>query len=243
MDDTLIEIKKLRKAFAGREVLRGVDIDIPQGGITAIIGKSGEGKSVLLKNIVGLLTPDSGQVLFRGQSLREFKSSRNSGQGLRLSYMFQGMALFDSLTVFENVALPLSEKTRLPKSEIAAKVRAIMDELELFDVGAKYPSQISGGMQKRVALARALVTQPEIVLFDEPTTGLDPIRKKAVLQLIHESCEKFGFTAVIVSHDLEDVFPICRRVVMLDEGEVVFQGTPDEARLCEHPVLREFFAA
>ncbi|QLA17170.1 ABC transporter ATP-binding protein [Desulfolutivibrio sulfoxidireducens] len=242
MNHSLIEIKALRKSFQGHEVLRGVDLTVPEGGITLIIGKSGEGKSVLLKHIVGLLQPDSGEVLFQGRPLTRMRRSERGVLARSMSFMFQNMALFDSLTVFENIALPLREKTRLPERDIAARVMAIVDHLELGPVRDKYPSQISGGMQKRVALARALVNEPKVVLFDEPTTGLDPIRKNAVLSLIAQSRKTFGFTALMVSHDIPDVFRIAAKVAMLDAGRIVFTGTPEETLASEMPVVARFLA-
>jgi phospholipid/cholesterol/gamma-HCH transport system ATP-binding protein len=158
----------------------------------------------------------------------------------RFSYMFQGTALFDSMTVFENVALPLKERTRLKDKEIRRRVQDKMDALDLRDIDAKFPSQLSGGMKKRVALARALVTDPEIVLFDEPTTGLDPIRKNAVHGMIAEYQKRFGFTGVVVSHEIPDIFYISQRVAMLDEGRIFVEGTPEEIQTSEDPVVQGF---
>jgi phospholipid/cholesterol/gamma-HCH transport system ATP-binding protein len=154
--------------------------------------------------------------------------------------MFQGTALFDSMTVSENVALPLKERTRLKDSEIEKRVREKMEALDLFDIDRKYPSQLSGGMKKRVALARALVTDPEIVLFDEPTTGLDPIRKNAVHGMISEYQKRFGFTGVVVSHEIPDIFYISQRVAMLDDGRIFVEGTPDDIQNSEDPVVQQF---
>ena len=158
----------------------------------------------------------------------------------KFSYMFQSMALFDSLTIFENIALPLKEKTRLPEREIQRLVRDKMIQLDLNKIDDKYPSQLSGGMKKRVALARALVTDPEIVLFDEPTTGLDPIRKNAVHSMISDYQKRFGFTAVIVSHEIPDVFYISQRVAMLEEGRILFEGRPEEIQSVIDPVVQNF---
>ncbi|GFK95405.1 putative phospholipid import ATP-binding protein MlaF [Fundidesulfovibrio magnetotacticus] len=240
MPNDLIEIKGLTRSFQGRPVLRGVDLRVPEGGLTVVIGKSGEGKSVLLKHVMGLLRPDSGDVRFEGRALGEMTRAQLRALKPRMSYMFQGMALFDSLTVFENVALPLRERLRLPGREVEARVGRMLEELELAGARERYPSQLSGGMQKRVALARALVTEPSIVLFDEPTTGLDPLRKWAVFRLIDASRRRFGFTALMVSHDIPDVFEIATHVALLDEGRIVFSGTPEEALASEHPVLRGF---
>jgi len=236
----LIEIRQLTKSFQGRRVLRGVDLEIAAGGLTVVIGKSGEGKSVLLKHIIGLLRPDSGDVWFEGKALGSMSKAERAGLKGVMSYMFQAMALFDSLTVFDNVALPLREKLRLPEPEVRRRVREKMDQLELGGTGDSYPSQLSGGMQKRVALARALVTEPRIILFDEPTTGLDPMRKWGVFKLIDDSRKAFGFTAVMVSHDIPDVFHIADNVAMLDEGRIVFTGSSREALEGANPLLRAF---
>ena len=176
MDQPLIEIKDVIKCFGSNCVLDGVNLGIFRGQITSIIGQSGMGKSVLLKHIIGLLTPDSGQVLFEGRPLAAMKKIERKVLKRKFSYVFQDTALFDFLTVFENIALPLMENTEHAEAEIKDRVQNKLHQMDLFDIEDRYPSQLSGGMKKRVALARALVTDPEIVLFDEPTTGLDPIQ-------------------------------------------------------------------
>lgn len=236
----LIEFRKVSKRFGDKVVLDEVDLTIHEGHITAIIGKSGVGKSVLLKHIIGLLTPDSGEVRFRGQSLATMNREERRALKREFAYMFQNNALFDSLTIYENVALPLTERTKLKASEIRELVMSKLTELEIGDVGDRYPSQISGGMQKRVALARALITGPRLVLFDEPTSGLDPIRKNAVLSMIAHYQKKFGFTAILVSHDIPDVFYISQRVAILEEQKVLFQGEPVELEMVENEVVRQF---
>jgi len=238
----MIAIRGLKKAFQGQEILRGVDMTVPEGIITAVIGKSGEGKSVLLKHIIGLLTQDSGDILFQGEALSTMTRAERRTFRRHCSYMFQNMALFDSMTVFDNIALPLRETERLPEPQVAKRVDELCQRLELTGVRGKYPSQISGGMQKRVALARALATEPKLVLFDEPTTGLDPIRKASVLALIDQSRRQFGFTAVLVSHDIPDIFSIVGHVAMLDGGRIVFEGTPAEITASTEPLVRRFLA-
>ncbi|HPA13935.1 MAG TPA: ATP-binding cassette domain-containing protein [Desulfobacterales bacterium] len=240
MNAPLIEFKKVYKRFGANQVLNGVDLLIYRGEITTIIGKSGGGKSVLLKHIIGLILPDSGEILFEGRPLSEIKKAEKRAFKKKISYMFQGTALFDSMTVFENIALPLKEKTELKDAEIRERVHNKMSDLDLQDIDDKYPSQLSGGMKKRVALARALVTDPEIVLFDEPTTGLDPIRKNAVHSMISDYQKRFGFTGIAVSHELPDIFYISQRIAMLDEGRIIFQGTPKEIQQTTDPVIREF---
>jgi phospholipid/cholesterol/gamma-HCH transport system ATP-binding protein len=240
MNPPLIEFQNVSKKFGATQVLKDANLSIYSGEIITIMGKSGVGKSVLLKHIIGLLEQDSGKILFRGKPVSEMKKAERKALKNKFSYMFQGTALFDSMTVFENIALPLRERTSLRSAEIKRKVREKMDHLDLYDIDDKFPSQLSGGMKKRVALARALVTEPEIVLFDEPTTGLDPIRKNAVHDMISEYQKKFGFTGVIVSHEIPDIFYISNRIAMIDEGRIIFQGTPEEIRKVSNPVVQQF---
>ncbi|MGB5985063.1 MAG: ATP-binding cassette domain-containing protein [Desulfobacterales bacterium] len=242
MDQPLLQLKNIEKSFGPNHVLKGVNLSVYPGQVTTIIGKSGGGKSVLLKHFIGLITPDAGSILFDGQLLSQMKRQARKRLKRKFSYMFQGSALFDSLTVYENIALPLRERTRMSDSEIRAKVREKMTQLDLKEIDDSYPSQLSGGMQKRVALARALVTDPEIVLFDEPTTGLDPIRKNAVHSMIADYQKKFGFTGVIVSHEIPDIFYISQRIAMLNEGRILFQGSPQEIENSKDPVVREFIS-
>ncbi len=222
----LIQLRNITKAFGGRTILKNASLDIRRNEITAIIGKSGGGKSVLVKHIIGLIEADSGEIVFDGQAYSTMNRRQFSAVKKRCSYMFQNNALFDSMTVFENIALPLREKFVFRRRQIEDKVRARIEQLELQEVANMYPKQISGGMQKRVALARALVTEPEIIFFDEPTTGLDPIRKKTVFSMIHHYYEKLNFTAVIITHDIPDIFYIAQTVNILDEGHIVFSGSP-----------------
>ncbi len=240
MAEPLIQFNQVFKSFGDNAVLKGVDLSIYQGQVTAIIGKSGIGKSVLLKHIIGLLEPDAGEILFQGQAIAAMPAAERRTVKMKFSYMFQGTALFDSMTVFENVALPLKEKRRVPYREIKGLVRDKLAQLDLVGIEDKYPSQLSGGMKKRVAMARALVTDPEIVLFDEPTTGLDPIRKNAAHAMIAEYQKTFGFTGVMVSHEIPDVFYISQRVAMLDMGRIIFQGRPEEIQNSTEPVIRQF---
>ncbi len=240
MSTPLLEIRGISKSFQGQSVLRDVSFSVNQGSITALIGKSGEGKSVLLKHIVKLMRPDNGAIFYKGRNVVMMKGQELSLFRKKCSFMFQGMALFDSMTVFENISLPLRERTKMSASSITERVHSVMADLELAAVGGKYPSQISGGMQKRVALARALVTEPEIVLFDEPTTGLDPIRKASVYRLILESRHRFSFTAIVVSHDIPDVFSVCEDVVMLDGGRIVYAGPSADIASNPHPAIQRF---
>lgn len=221
----LIQFVNIKKSFETQEVLKGVHLSIYSGEITTIIGKSGTGKSVLLKHIIGLIQPDSGQILINGEPIHLLSHEKIKAFQKELSYMFQDNALFDSMTIYENIALPLAEKRYYPKNQIKDKVMYQIREIGLLGSEEKFPAQLSGGMKKRAALARALITDPKIILFDEPTTGLDPIRKKNVHTMIKEYQEKFEFTAVIVSHDIPDIFNISQRIAMLDEGIIKFEGS------------------
>jgi phospholipid/cholesterol/gamma-HCH transport system ATP-binding protein len=225
MEAPLIEFRDVTKRFGEKTVFEGINLRIYENQITTIIGKSGTGKSVLLKHIIGLLKPDGGAILFQGKAVDEMKRGEWDGLLSRISYLFQSNALFDSMTVFDNVALPLRQTTNLAKKEIREKVMTRLEQTELAEVADKYPSELSGGMQKRVALARALVTSPKIVLFDEPTTGQDPIRKNAILSMVAQYRSRFGFTAVMVSHDIPDVYFISDRIILLWERGVAFEGT------------------
>ena len=235
----IIEFKNLTKRFGRRTILDRVNLQIPEGDVTTIIGKSGEGKSVLLKHIIGLLKPEEGSVLFRGQPIEKMKRKEWNAYLSKVSYMFQNNALFDSKTIYENVALPLMKFNGLTKKQIHARVMARIEQTELTDVAHHYPSELSGGMQKRAALARALVTDPQIVLFDELTTGQDPIRRNTILGMIAEYKKKYGFTAVLISHDIPDVFFISDHILALYDKKIVFQGSPEAFEEFEHPFYDE----
>jgi phospholipid/cholesterol/gamma-HCH transport system ATP-binding protein len=240
MTEPLIRFNHVVKRFGDKKVLKGVDLSIYQGQVTTIIGKSGIGKSVLLKHIIGLLEPDEGQILYKDKAIGTMAKAERKALKMKFSYMFQGNALFDSMTVYDNVALPLKEKGRMGHQEIDDRVRGKLAQLDLEGIEDNYPSQLSGGMQKRVAMARALVTEPLIVLFDEPTTGLDPIRKNAAHAMIAQYQQSFGFTGVMVSHEIPDVFHISQRIAMLDDGRIVFEGGPEDIQKSQIPVIRQF---
>jgi phospholipid/cholesterol/gamma-HCH transport system ATP-binding protein len=240
MTHPLIEFRDVHKTLGTTYVLRGTNLKIPKGEITTIIGKSGTGKSVFFKHVIGLLAPDSGEIVCDGKPMSAMSRSELFEWRGKFSYMFQNMALFDSMTIFENVALPLAQGTNLPKEEISRRVHERLRQLDLEGNDHKYPSELSGGMQKRVAMARALVTDPEIILFDEPTTGLDPIRKNAVHSMISEYQSKYGFTVMLISHEIPDVFLITQQLAMLDEGHIIFQGPPDDIQQVDNPMIHEF---
>ncbi len=239
----LIEFKGVTKRFGDRTILDCIDLKIYEGDVTTIIGLSGAGKSVLLEHIIGLLKPDDGYILYRGQPIDHMSKSQWEAYIGQISYMFQDNALFDSMSVFDNVALSLKRTTKLSKKVIAEKVLARLKQTELTDVADKYPSEISGGMQKRTALARALVTDPQIVLFDEPTTGQDPIRKNAILGMVAEYQKRFGFTAILISHEIPDVYFISNRILALYDKKIVFQGTPEEFEEFDHPFRKELISS
>ena len=238
----MIQLTNLHKAFGSQKVLNGLNLTIPDGQITAIIGPSGEGKSVLLRHIIGLMQPDSGQIEIDGESIIGIRRSEMNRIREKFGMLFQNAALFDSMNVFENVAFPLQEKTSFSKEEIRLRVLSALEDVGLKNVEQKFTDELSGGMKKRVGLARALLLNPKIVLFDEPTTGLDPIIKRAIHQLIRETHAKFGFTAVIVSHEIPDIFDIAQNAAMLFRGEILQFGSADEIRNSVNPVVKQFIS-
>jgi phospholipid/cholesterol/gamma-HCH transport system ATP-binding protein len=236
----VIVAKGLRKSFRGQPVLRGLDLEVPTGSITVIIGRSGGGKSVLLKHLLGLMKPDRGTVMVGGTEMTGLRRRAVDEIRQRYGVVFQGGALFDSLTCAQNVAFPLREKTRLSRAEIASRVEAGLAQVGLAGVGPKYPAEISGGMRKRVAIARALVTEPEIVFFDEPTTGLDPILVNTIHRLIRDLHRQLHFTAVMVSHEIPEIFEIADTVAMLHEGQIVEVGPAAAIQNSANPIVRQF---
>jgi len=236
----MIEVIDLHKSFDGVEVLKGVFLRVERGQMLALIGMSGYGKSVLLKHITGLLKPDKGRVLVDGRDICELRGRELLEMRDRMGVLFQGGALFDSMTVYDNVAFPLKEKTKLNKEEIQKKVMHELEQVNLLGSEYKYPSQISGGMIKRASLARALVEKPEIMLFDEPTTGLDPITGQTILNLIDRCHRRAKFTSILVTHEIPKVFGIVDKVAMLQNGCIVFEGTPDQVHVSQDPVVRAF---
>ena len=239
MTEPLIEFRNVTKKFGRQTILDQVNLKIYEGEIATIIGKSGTGKSVLLKHLIGLIKPDEGSIYYRGTPLEKMSKKQWNVYLGQISYMFQNNALFDSMTVFDNVALSLRENYPLSKKDIRDRVMARLEQTELDDVAHKYPAELSGGMQKRVALARALVIDPKIVLFDELTTGQDPVRRNAILGMVAEYKKKYGFTAILISHDIPDVFFISNRILALYDRQIVFQGTPEELEKFEHPLTEE----
>jgi phospholipid/cholesterol/gamma-HCH transport system ATP-binding protein len=236
----MIKLVNVKKAFGRQVVLDGLNLEVPEGSITAIIGPSGEGKSVLLKHMIGLLKPDEGSVFVEGEDIARMKRHQLNRVREKFGMLFQNAALFDSMTVFENVAFPLEEKTRLSRNEIRDKVHEALEHVGLREVDQKYPDELSGGMKKRVALARALLLNPRIILFDEPTTGLDPIISKAINRLIRDMHSRFGFTGVIVTHEVPEIFSLCDNVAMLYKGKILIEGPPEDILGSRDPVVNQF---
>jgi len=236
----MITIDNLWKSFGSQEVLRGVSLEVKKGEFVALVGMSGSGKSLLLKHLVRLTEPDRGRVLVENSDLALI--SRHELQSLRsrIGYLFQNGALFDSMTVYENVAFPLREKTRLPAAVIRQKAMAQLELVGLKNATDKYPAQISGGMAKRAALARTLVQEPEVILFDEPTTGLDPIVSKSMLQLFDRIHKQLNLTGIIVTHEITGVFKIVEKVAMLYQGKIIANESPAQMQNSSDPVIRQF---
>ena len=241
--EPLIEFKGVSKTFGDRNILNRIDFSVYEGEVTTLIGLSGTGKSVTLKHIIGMLKPDEGQIFYRGKDIAQMSKKEWNEYIGQISYMLQNNALFDSMTVLENVSMPLKYTTKLKKKEIAERAMARIEQTELTEVADKYPSEISGGMQKRTALARALVTDPNIVLFDEPTTGQDPIRKNAILGMVAEYQKRFGFTALLISHEIPDVYFISNRILALYDRKIVFQGIPEDFEALDHPFREELITS
>ncbi|MCZ6625201.1 MAG: ATP-binding cassette domain-containing protein [Deltaproteobacteria bacterium] len=236
----MIRVVELHKSFAGHQVLNGVNLEIEAGKLTTIIGGSGCGKTVLLKHLNALLLPDRGEVLIDGNDITKLGESGLNQIRQKFGVLFQGAALLDSMTIFDNVAFPLREKTRMSEEEIRKKVKERLHQVGLDQMGYKYPAEVSGGMKKRTGLARALIMDPEIVLFDEPTTGLDPLLGKSIHQLIVKMHATFGFTGVIVSHDIPEVFTISDYVAMLSGGLIEEISPTKEFIASQNPVVQQF---
>jgi phospholipid/cholesterol/gamma-HCH transport system ATP-binding protein len=239
-DEYQIRIRGLEKAFDAHKVLRGVDLDIERGRINIIIGGSGQGKSVLMKHLMGLLKPDNGQIWVDGEDIVPLDDYELNRVRRKFGMLFQYAALFDSLTVEQNVAFPLVEHTKRSKAEIKELVMRRLHSLGLRNIEQKFPAELSGGMRKRVGLARALVLEPEILLYDEPTTGLDPVATKNVDDMIRDISGETGVTSVVISHDMASTFRIGHRISMLYEGKIAVSGTPDDIKRSRLPFVREF---
>lgn len=248
----MIQVENLKKSINGQEILKGVTLSIPKGETTSIIGRSGSGKTVLLRHLAGLLKPDHGSIYVSGQDITKLKGKALKAIKSRFAMLFQGAALFDSLTVFDNVAFPLRELTDMKEEEITERTRKVLQDVGLIGMDRKYPDEVSGGMRKRVALARALIRNPEYMLFDEPTTGLDPITENTIHELIikcmhkvrctREECNEVQCTEVIVSHNIKEVLKLSNRVAMLHDGVIIETTTPDQLMHSSNPVVRQFLS-
>ncbi len=236
----MIEIVHLKKSFDDKPVLRDTNLSIQQGKVTVIIGRSGCGKSVLLKLILGLIKPDAGKVFVEGQEVTCMNQEEIYKMRRKFGMLFQNAALFDSMTVEENMALPLVEHSDLAYNEIKKRVHEKLNMVGLPGIENLKPAELSGGMKKRVGLARALMMEPEIVLYDEPTTGLDPIMSDVIDNVVIGFNKNLGITSVVVTHDMKSVYKIADRVAMIQRGVVLFDGTPEELRNTDDPVVRQF---
>ena len=239
-----LQVNGIHKSFGDHHVLKGVDLQIERGRINVVIGGSGAGKSVLMKHLIGLLKPDEGQILVDGEDLVPMNDFELNRVRLKFGMLFQYAALFDSMTVEENVLFPLQErrKRQMTRKQMHELVREKLHSLDLYDVERKYPAELSGGMRKRVGLARAIVLEPEILFYDEPTTGLDPIATKNVDDMIADIAQKLGVTTVVISHDMASTFRIGHRVSMLYKGQIIASGTPEQILMNPNQRLREFIS-
>ena len=239
-EDAVIRLQGLHKAFGEQKVLAGLDLDIERGKTTVILGRSGEGKSVTIKHMMGLMQPDEGKILVEGKDLGEMDKRELLSLRKRFGICFQFGALFDSMTVMQNVGFPLTEHARLPKAEWKDKVEEKLEAVGLKGMGYKMPSELSGGMRKRVGLARAMALDPEIILFDEPTSGLDPVMTAVIDNMIIETQERFGLTVVIISHDLAAAFRVSHRLAMLYQGRIIAYEEPEAFKQSVNPIVRQF---
>jgi len=240
----IIELRGVRLGFEDRVVLDDIDLAVAERETVCILGGSGAGKSTVLRLILGLIHPDEGEIIVAGRDMSTATFDEVLEMRREMGMVFQGAALFDSLTVFDNVGFYLFEHTRLPESEIRRKVVEALEVVDLDpdDVMHLLPSELSGGMRKRVGVARALIHEPRLLLYDEPTSGLDPITTRTIDGLVRKLQRELGVTSVVVTHDLESAYRIADRVALLYEGEIVFEGDPEEMRHSDHPYVREFVA-
>ena len=237
----IIEFQDVYKSFGDNEVLRGIDLEVRRNETMVVLGSSGSGKSVLCSMLVGLLVPDRGRIVVGGQDLTHFQSDAEWRQvWLKTGFLFQGSALFDSMTVGENVAFPLREHTDLSSERIRERVAEILSWIELEGTEHKLPSELSGGMQKRVGLARTIALEPEIVIYDEPTTGLDPLTSDTISELVRRLQKERNVTSIVVTHDIRCTFAVADRVAMIDDGRILVKGALDEVRRSPLPKVKAF---
>ena len=236
----MIAVRSLAKKIGEQEILRGVDLEVARGETLAIIGRSGGGKSVLLKHLVGLMEPDAGEIWVEGQNIIGLTERQLGAVREKIGILFQGAALFDSMTVAENIAFPLREAGERNPKVLREKVREMLDVVELDGQEEKMPESLSGGMKKRVGLARSIVRRPSCVLYDEPTSGLDPVVSDSINRLIRRLQKRLGMTSVVVTHDMKSAFDVANHVAYLHEGRIYFYGTPNQLQQTSDPILQDF---
>ncbi len=239
--ENVIEVQDLHKRFGGNDVLRGISFTVQRGQTAVVLGRSGTGKSVLLKILIGLMEPSAGRAAVLGREIHRLPEARRLSERRRIGYVFQGGALFDSLTVRENVGFAL-DQARVDEAIVRTRVRERLDMVGLGHTLDQLPTELSGGMQKRVSLARAIVELPEIVFYDEPTSGLDPLTTDVINQIILRLRSKLGVTSVVVTHDIRSAFTIADHIIMLDQGRIIAQGSPDQIEHCDIPWVQHFLA-
>jgi phospholipid/cholesterol/gamma-HCH transport system ATP-binding protein len=236
----MIAVRDLHKAIANQEILRGVELDIPVGQTLVIIGRSGGGKSVLLKHLIGLIQPDTGEIWVAGKNIIGMTERQLTAIRQKVGILFQSGALFDSMTVEENIAFPLHEAGMRDGDAMRARVNEVLEVVELEGENTKMPESLSGGMRKRVGLARAIIRQPSCVLYDEPTSGLDPVVSDSINRLIRRLQERFQMTSIVVTHDMKSAMHVGDRIAYLHEGRIYFNGTPAELEKCDDPIIQDF---
>ena len=236
----MIEVRSLVKKIGPQEILRGVDLDVARGDTLAIIGRSGGGKSVLLKHLIGLMRPDAGEIWIEGQNIIGMSEWRLASIRQKVGILFQGSALFDSMTVAENIAFPLREAGERDPKVLRAKVSEMLEVMELQGQEEKMPVNLSGGMKKRVGLARSIIRQPSCILYDEPTSGLDPVVSDSINKLIRRLQKRLGVTSIVVTHDMKNAFHVADHIAYLHDGRIYFHGTPEELRQSSDHLLQDF---
>lgn len=236
----MIRVSHLSKAFNGQEVLKDINLEIQEGEILVVLGQSGSGKSVFLRHLIGLMKPDQGRIEINGDTVTELPEKELLKVRKKIGYLFQDGALYDFMSVFENIAFPLQEHTKLDGRAIRKKVAEVLKLIGLEGIESKYPSELSGGMRKRVALARAIILDSKTLFCDEPTSGLDPIRSRDISDLIRDVSRKFNCTTVIASHDIDNSFRIADRLILIHQGKIAAQGTPEQMKMSKDNFVQEF---
>jgi phospholipid/cholesterol/gamma-HCH transport system ATP-binding protein len=236
----MIAVRDVRKAIDGQQILRGVDLEVATGETLVIIGRSGGGKSVLLKNLIGLMKPDGGEICVAGKDITRLSERQLGSIREKVGILFQSGALFDSMTVEDNIAFPLLEAGMRDARTVRARVNEVLEVVELEGQNTKMPESLSGGMRKRVGLARAIIRRPNCVLYDEPTSGLDPVVSDSINRLIRRLQSRFGMTSVVVTHDMKSAMEVGDHIAYLHEGHIYFYGTPAELERCDDPIIQDF---